>query len=85
MWVLHRDGVRMATLMDFGYISEAIKAALVGCDAIVIESNHSRDMLRTCHMYTWDLKQRIMSNTGHLSNESLADWLSRRRPYGHAW
>ena len=74
-FVATHDGVRVATLMDFGYISEEIKAALCGCDAIVIESNHSRDMLRTCHVYTWDLKQRIMSDVGHLSNESLADWL----------
>lgn len=27
-------------------------------------------------MYTWDLKQRIMSHTGHLSNEDLSDWLT---------
>jgi phosphoribosyl 1,2-cyclic phosphodiesterase len=73
-FVACHDGVRIATLMDFGHISDEIKAALCGCDAIVIESNHSRDMLRTC-VYTWDLKQRIMSPVGHLSNESLADWL----------
>jgi len=74
-FVAKNGGVRVATLMDFGHISDEIKAALCGCDAVIIESNHSRDMLRTCHMYTWDLKQRIMSNVGHLSNESLADWL----------
>ena len=49
---------------------------LEGCDAIVIESNHSRDMLRTCPVYPWSLKQRIASRTGHLSNEDLADWLT---------
>ena len=32
-------------------------------------------MLRACSVYTWDLKQRIMSGTGHLSNEDLSDWL----------
>jgi phosphoribosyl 1,2-cyclic phosphodiesterase len=74
-FVATNDGVRVATLMDFGHMSDAVKAALCGCDAIIIESNHSRDMLRTCHVYTWDLKQRIMSRVGHLSNEDLADWL----------
>ncbi|HEV7700708.1 MAG TPA: MBL fold metallo-hydrolase [Pyrinomonadaceae bacterium] len=74
-FVATHDGVRVATLMDFGHMSDAVKAALCGCDAIIIESNHSRDMLRTCHVYTWDLKQRIMSRVGHLSNEDLADWL----------
>lgn len=70
-----KDGVKVATLMDFGHITDLIKEKLSGCDAIVVESNHSRDMLRACSVYTWDLKQRIMSRTGHLSNEDLSDWL----------
>jgi phosphoribosyl 1,2-cyclic phosphodiesterase len=74
-FVAKRDGVRVATLMDFGHISELIREKLKGCDAIVIESNHSRDMLRACSVYTWELKQRIMSRNGHLSNEDLSDWL----------
>ncbi|CAN5189284.1 MBL fold metallo-hydrolase [soil metagenome] len=75
-FVARQDGVRVATLMDFGHISELIKEKLKGCDAIVVESNHSRDMLRACPVYTWELKQRIMSRTGHLSNEDLSDWLT---------
>ena len=75
-FVAVNDGVRIATLMDFGHISDLIKEKLRGCDAIVVESNHSRDMLRACSVYTWDLKQRIMSRTGHLSNEDLSDWLT---------
>jgi phosphoribosyl 1,2-cyclic phosphodiesterase len=62
--------------MDFGHINDLIKERLRNCDAIVVESNHSRDMLRACSVYTWDLKQRIMSAYGHLSNEALADWLT---------
>ncbi len=69
-------GVKIATLMDFGHITTLIKEKLKGCDAIVVESNHCRDMLRTCSVYTWNLKQRIASRTGHLSNEDLADWLT---------
>lgn len=74
-FVAKKDGVKIATLMDFGHLSEGVKNAIRDCDAVIIESNHSIDMLRTCHMYTWDLKQRILSRTGHLSNEDLADWL----------
>jgi phosphoribosyl 1,2-cyclic phosphodiesterase len=76
-FVAKRDGVRIATLMDFGHITPIIRQKLNGCDAIIIESNHSRDMLRVCSLYTWELKQRIFSRTGHLSNEDLADWLTR--------
>lgn len=75
-FVAKKDGVRIATLMDFGHINDVIREKLRGCHAIVVESNHSRDMLRACSVYTWDLKQRIMSAVGHLSNEALADWLT---------
>ena len=75
-FVAKKDGVKIATLMDFGHISDLVKEKIQGCDAIIVESNHSRDMLRACSVYTWDLKQRIMSTTGHLSNEDLSDWLT---------
>lgn len=68
-------GVKVAALMDFGHITPLINQHLQDCAAIVMESNHSRDMLRACAVYSWDLKQRILSETGHLSNEDLADWL----------
>ena len=68
-------GASVATLMDFGHVNALINERLRGCAAIVMESNHSRDMLRACPIYSWDLKQRILSRTGHLSNEDFADWL----------
>lgn len=75
-FVAEHNGVKVATLMDFGCITTLIKEKLLNCDGIVIESNHSRDMLRACAVYTWDLKQRILSRTGHLSNEDLCEWLT---------
>jgi phosphoribosyl 1,2-cyclic phosphodiesterase len=76
-FIAKHDGVRIATLTDFGHITPLMKEKLRSCDAIVIESNHSRDMLRACKLYTWDLKQRISSRHGHLSNEDLCDWLTK--------
>ncbi len=75
-FIAKKDGVKIATLMDFGHITTLIKEKLRNCDCIVVESNHSRDMLKTCPIYSWDLKQRILSRTGHLSNEDLSDWLT---------
>jgi len=75
-FVAKHEGVCIATLTDFGHITSLIKEKLRGCDAFMIESNHSRDMLRSCPVYTWDLKQRISSRTGHLSNEDLGEWLA---------
>jgi phosphoribosyl 1,2-cyclic phosphodiesterase len=69
------QGVKIATLMDFGRITTLITERLRGCAAVVIESNHSRDMLKACEAYPWELKQRILSRLGHISNEDVADWL----------
>jgi phosphoribosyl 1,2-cyclic phosphodiesterase len=69
------EGVSVATLMDFGHITTLITERLRNCAGIIIESNHSRDMLKACAVYPWELKQRILSRTGHLSNEDIADWL----------
>jgi phosphoribosyl 1,2-cyclic phosphodiesterase len=69
------EGVKIATLMDFGHVTTLITQQLRGCAAIVIESNHSRDMLKTVENYPWELKQRILSRLGHLSNEDVAEWL----------
>jgi phosphoribosyl 1,2-cyclic phosphodiesterase len=75
-FVAKSRGIKIAALTDFGCFTTLIKDKLRNCDAIFIESNHSRDMLRSCPLYTWELKQRILSRTGHLSNEDLCDWLS---------
>ncbi|MEJ7698739.1 MAG: MBL fold metallo-hydrolase [Pyrinomonadaceae bacterium] len=75
-FVAKSDGVKVATILDFGCFTTLIREKLRGCDGIVIESNHCRDMLKTCAVYSWDLKQRIMSRTGHISNEDLSEWLT---------
>jgi phosphoribosyl 1,2-cyclic phosphodiesterase len=74
-FVATHQGVRVATLMDFGCVTTLVAEQLKNCAAIVIESNHSRDMLKACSVYPWELKQRILSRTGHLSNEDVAEWL----------
>jgi phosphoribosyl 1,2-cyclic phosphodiesterase len=70
-----QSGVKVATVVDFGHITTLISEQLRGCAAIVIESNHSRDMLKAVDAYPWELKQRILSRLGHLSNEDVAEWI----------
>ena len=43
----------------------------MGCDAVVLESNHDEEMLKT-GPYPYDLKRRIASRRGHLSNTDCA-------------
>jgi phosphoribosyl 1,2-cyclic phosphodiesterase len=49
--------------------------ALGGCDALVLECNHDRDMLANSR-YPWSLKQRIGGAYGHLSNDTAAEILA---------
>lgn len=58
---------------DIGYVTREICDALFGCESVVIESNHDEDMLK-CGRYPYELKKRILSNRGHLSNRASAQF-----------
>ncbi len=58
---------------DIGYISEDVKKGLLGCETVVLESNHDEEMLKN-GLYPYDLKVRILSRKGHLSNRDCADF-----------
>ena len=57
---------------DTGMITEETKAALKGCTTVLIESNYDETMLRKNPNYHAELKRRITSEHGHLSNEDCA-------------
>ncbi|MBQ6568832.1 MAG: MBL fold metallo-hydrolase [Clostridia bacterium] len=65
------DGRRAAIATDIGVVTDEVKNGICGCDLVVLESNHDIGMLR-CGPYPYVLKQRILSDIGHLSNESCA-------------
>lgn len=68
------DGKRTRTLgvaTDIGHVTDDIFEGLRGCEAVVLESNHDEEMLRECR-YPSELKQRISSKRGHLSNRDSA-------------
>lgn len=66
------DGRKTGFLTDTGIITDEIKSAVKGCDTVLIESNHDEGMLR-CGSYPYLLKRRILSDIGHLSNETCAE------------
>jgi phosphoribosyl 1,2-cyclic phosphodiesterase len=67
--------VRVGIATDLGTVPEQLKALLRGCEALVIEANHDLEMLQGGD-YPWDLKQRIRSPVGHLSNEAAAELIA---------
>lgn len=56
---------------DTGCVDDELFGGLRGADAVVIESNHDVEMLRYGN-YPYELKRRIMSRNGHLSNDDCA-------------
>lgn len=58
-------------LTDTGYVKDSLRSQLKNANAYLIESNHEIEILRYGN-YPWSLKQRILSDKGHLSNEDGA-------------
>lgn len=69
-------GEKILLLTDLGRVPEDAFALARQCSHIVIESNYDMDMLLQ-GPYTRELKARIMSDNGHLSNDDCASFLRR--------
>lgn len=63
--------LRLGYATDIGYVTDAIEKHLTGCNAVILESNHDPEMLRT-GPYPYELKRRIASRRGHLANGDSA-------------
>ncbi len=59
---------------DLGIVTGLVRNLMTGLNAVVLESNHDPVMLRD-GPYPWELKQRVRSRLGHLSNEQSAELL----------
>ena len=71
------DGIHaFGVATDIGYVSEKIRQGLCGCEAVVLECNHDEEMLME-GPYPYDLKRRIASAKGHLSNRDCAAFATR--------
>ncbi len=71
-----KDDKSFVMLTDTGYVSDRMAGIVENADGYLIESNHDVEILRA-GSYAWRLKQRILSDLGHLSNEDGADAMIR--------
>ncbi len=74
-FVIEGEGLKFAQATDLGKVTTVVREALQGSNAVVLESNHDLGMLYTSH-YSWELKQRIASSHGHLSNDVAGRFLA---------
>lgn len=68
-----QHGILVAT--DLGYVNEPVKRYLSESTVAVLEANYDPDLLETGR-YPAYLKQRILSKTGHLSNQEAGAFLA---------
>lgn len=64
-------GEKLSVATDIGHMTDDIIQALKGSNRILLEANHDVDMLKM-GTYPFSLKQRILGDRGHLSNDSAA-------------
>ncbi len=69
-------GEKIMLLTDLGRVPEPVFGMARQCGHIIIESNYDFDML-LCGPYTRELKERIMGDNGHLSNDDCASFVKR--------
>ena len=66
--------VSVGVVTDIGSMTNLVRERLAGVSVLVLEANYDHNMLIN-GVYPWDLKQRIASRLGHLSNEDCGKFL----------
>ncbi len=75
-FVFSDGAVRLGVLTDTGSNTTHIETTLDGCDGLILECNHDREML-FAGPYPEPLKARIGGNRGHLDNATAAKILGK--------
>ncbi len=75
-FILTSAGKSLVYVTDTGYINRKYLAKMIGKDAYIIESNHDEVMLMD-GPYPRFLKERVISDQGHLSNSTTAKYLKK--------
>lgn len=80
-FILEVGQTRITYFTDCGCRTPALQEALCGANLAIVEANHDIDWLWR-GPYTEEMKARVASPTGHLSNADCADLLAERLEEG---
>ena len=75
-FIISDNKKKLLYLTDTGYINRKYYSKLENLDAYIIESNHDEKMLMD-GPYPYILKQRVISDKGHLSNRYTGRFLNK--------
>lgn len=71
-YTFQEKDVKISITTDLGHMNEGILDKIKDSQLVVLESNHDIDMLKAGN-YPYYLKRRILSDSGHLSNEAAGN------------
>ena len=74
-YIISEDNTSVVIITDTGYLNKKYFDKLYNKDLYIFESNHDIEMLLHGRYPKW-LKQRVLSDVGHLSNQSASYYLS---------
>lgn len=75
-YIIDGAGKSVVYITDTGYINQKYFSSLQNKDLYIMESNHDVELLNNSS-YSFQLRQRILSDKGHLSNYDSALYLSK--------
>lgn len=73
-YIFSNNGSSLAYVTDTGFFPHQYIEVISGVDAFIVEANHSVESLIGSNRH-WVLKQRILSERGHLSNQDCYELL----------
>ena len=80
-YIFECGNTKVSYVTDLGYVTNSIGKDMIGSDLVLIESNHDIERLKK-GPYPYMLKERILSDNGHLSNADCAYTIKKLYEYG---
>ncbi len=74
-YIIKNNDEKLIYITDTGYVNERYFKKLNNATIYIIESNHDEEMLMN-GPYPYYLKQRVVGDSGHLSNHTTAEYLT---------
>ncbi|MBN2898714.1 MAG: MBL fold metallo-hydrolase [Clostridia bacterium] len=71
-YTFQNGSAKVGVITDLGHYTDAILDEIRSCDLVMLEANHDIEMLKM-GSYPYYLKRRILSDVGHLSNETSGE------------
>ncbi|HEY4832565.1 MAG TPA: MBL fold metallo-hydrolase [Waddliaceae bacterium] len=74
-FTIKTQGLKLGFCTDLGFVTSLVRNNLAGCDYLYVEANHQPEMVHASSR-PMIYKQRVLSRSGHLSNEACGDLLA---------